>query len=136
MLQNFLKTRLNSLHDRRRGERIVGRSIMAYYWNGSVPIPHRVRDISRTGIYLFTEERWYPGTMLQLTLDFKTGTAITPAGAVPVESTRVWAKVVRFAEDGVGFEFMLVKAAERKKMADFIEKATIVGGQSDAQQDV
>ena len=133
MLQDFLKTRLNSLLDRRRGERIVDRSIVAYYWNGSVPLPHRVRDISQTGIYLFTEERWYPGTMLRLTLDFKTGAAITPGAAAPVESTRVWSKVVRFGADGVGFEFMLLKAAERKKMADLIEKATGVGEKSDAQ---
>ena len=136
MIPDFLKTRLDSLLDRRRGERIVERSVMAYYWNGSVPLPHEVRDISRTGIFLYTDERWYPGTMLQLTLDFKTGTAITPAGAVSVESTRVWSKVVWFEADGVGFEFMQVKAAERKKMAELIEKATIVGGQSDVQQDV
>ena len=135
MLPDFLKTRLDSFLERRRGERIVDKSIVAYYWNGSVPLPHRGRDISRTGIFLFTEERWYPGTMLQLTLDFKTGTAITPAAAAPVESTRVWSKVVRFEADGVGFEFMQVKAAERKKMADLIEKAIGVGGNSDAQSD-
>ena len=135
MFQDLLKTRLTSLLDRRRGVRIVDTSVVAYYWNGSVPLPHRVRDISRTGIFLFTEERWYPGTMLQLTLDFKTGTAITPAAAAPVESTRVWSKVVWFEADGVGFEFMQVKAAERKKMADLIERATGVGEKNDAQSD-
>lgn len=113
----------------------MGKSLVAYYWNGSVPVPHLVRDISRTGIFLYTDERWYPGTMLQLTLDFKTETAGRLPGAVPVESTRVWSKAVRFAADGVGFEFMLLKAAERKRMAELLEMAIGDGGNNDTQSD-
>ena len=33
----------------------------AYYWNGAAPKAHTVRDISSTGLYVVTEERWYPG---------------------------------------------------------------------------
>lgn len=135
MLPDFLKTRLDSFLERRRGERIVDTSIVAYYWNGSVPLPHRGRDSSRTGFTFIQRSGGIQGTMPQLTLDFKTGTAISPAGAVSVESTRVWSKVVRFEADRVGFDFMLLKAAERKKMADLTEKAIGDGGNNNAQSD-
>jgi hypothetical protein len=72
----------------------------AYFFTGGKPVAHGVRDISATGVYVFTEERWYPGTVLRITLtDLRQPT--------PDRSITAHAKVVRAGNDGVGLEFVL-----------------------------
>jgi hypothetical protein len=131
-LSEMLKKGLQQLQERRRSERIPALPLAAYFWDGAVPLPHVVRDISRTGVYLFTQERWYPGTMLQLTIDAKGRAATTDQAVAPEDSMVVWSKVVRYGADGVGFEFMILKARDRKKMADLIEHAKTISEKSDA----
>jgi len=58
--------------DRRTAERLPAADLSAYYWTGAAPAHHGIRDISSTGFYLVTEERWYPGTLVMMTLQ-KTG---------------------------------------------------------------
>jgi hypothetical protein len=54
--------------DPRRGIRESLPNLVAYFFTGGIPTPHAVRNISITGIYLVTHERWYKGTVLQMTL--------------------------------------------------------------------
>ena len=68
------------------------------------------RDISPSGLYLLTEGRWYPGTMVMLTLQ-KNGEIV--AGSE--QSIAVEAKVIRSGDDGVGLAFVL---PERRKGSD------------------
>lgn len=86
--------------DPRRGPRRAIPGLVAYFFTGGAPTAHEVRDISTSGIYILTGERWYAGTVLRLTLcdrhNPKTERSLT-----------VNAKVVRWAKDGVGFEFLL-----------------------------
>src|SRR6185437_10952760 len=65
-----LKAWLESLssRERRRAERQEPVHLVAYYWDGAAPAPHEVRDISSTGLYLATNQRWYPGTQVMLSL--------------------------------------------------------------------
>ena len=113
--------------------RIAGSAVVAFYWDGSVPLPHSIRDISRTGLFVTTQERWYIGTVLHLTIDAEAvRTADCPAGWV-VESMTVWAKVIRHAADGVGFEFILLKAAEQRRMVHLMETAQTLCKKHDAQ---
>ena len=53
--------------ERRRGER-KALPLAAYYWDGAAPSPRQVRDISPEGMYLLTEQRWYPNTLVTMTL--------------------------------------------------------------------
>jgi hypothetical protein len=88
--------------ERRRTGRREFPPLVAYYWDGGSPRAHDIRDISATGFYLFTEERWYPGTQVMILLQ-KPG----DAGNDPDRSITVNAKVVRFGIDGIGFSFVM-----------------------------
>jgi len=96
---------------------------VAFYWDGSVPLPHDIRNISSVGMYVNTTERWYLGTLLHLTVDVVSGSSSAGTVLRPVESMMVWSKVIRHGSDGVGFEFVLLKREDRKKMAHLVETA-------------
>lgn len=88
--------------ERRKARRRASIALVAYYWDGAQPVSHTVRDVSSSGFYLFTDHRWYLGTVLAVTLQ-RTGVETDdPARAISVN-----AKVVRAGADGVGFEFLL-----------------------------
>jgi hypothetical protein len=74
--------------------------LAAFFWTGGTPERHDVRDISSTGFYVITEERWYLGTVVRMTL---TGGDEPGAGS----SISVNATVVRWGNDGVGVQFVL-----------------------------
>lgn len=88
--------------ERRQGRRRKSLPLVAYYWDGANPIAHQVRDASPTGMFLLTEHRWYPGTVLAMTLQHTAVDAEDPQRAIAVN-----ARVVRTGDDGVGFEFIL-----------------------------
>ena len=87
--------------ERRRAKRIPSVSLVAHYWDGAAPVSHVVRDISSIGLYLLTEQQWYLGTMIRMTLQ---------RSDLPEEDKRrsiqVLVKVVRAGDDGVGCAFV------------------------------
>jgi uncharacterized membrane protein (UPF0127 family) len=88
--------------DPRRAPRVKEPGLAAYYWNGSAPTAHGVRDISSSGLYVVTEERWYPGTLVLMTLQR------TEQGDEYSERTvAVQTRAVRWGPDGVGLQFVL-----------------------------
>jgi hypothetical protein len=91
-----------SLKRRRSTERQRAPQLEAYYWNGANPVPHSVRDISATGAYIVTKERWHPGTVLTVTLQ----STDEYLDARPPRLITVRSKVVRWGIDGVGFAFV------------------------------
>lgn len=54
--------------ERRRAERRTSPSLAAYHWKGSIPRQNSVRDISATGAFLVTQDRWEPGEIIALSL--------------------------------------------------------------------
>src|SRR5580658_370001 len=74
--------------------------LAAYFFTGGDAVAHAVRDISATGMYVFTEERWYPGTVVRMTLTDRRQPTVE-------RSVTVHASVVRSGSDGVGLQFML-----------------------------
>lgn len=84
-------------NDRRRSERQPSPSLAAYYWTGGAPKEHAVRDISFKGLFLVTEERWYPGTLVMMSLQKRDN---------PGQSISIQTKAVRWDGDGVGLEFV------------------------------
>lgn len=91
--------------DRRRSARRNVHGVHAHYWNGGPPRARGVVEISGTGLFIATDERWYPGTLVTMTLQI--------AGCAeddPHRSISVQGKVVREEADGMAFEFVAPKS--------------------------
>ena len=101
----------SSSKDRRSTERYITPHLVAYYWTGAQASPHSVRDISSTGTYLVTEDRWHPGTLLMMTLQ----KPVTAADTRSSRSIRVQSKVIRSGIDGVGFAFVFPGTADHPR---------------------
>ncbi len=77
--------------------------VRAAFWTVGSPQVYEIRNLNFTGMYAVTEERWYPGTMLRVTLSLPDGEQ--PEGQ---RSITLASKVVRWGNDGVAFEFVLL----------------------------
>jgi hypothetical protein len=123
--------------NRRRAKRYASPGLVAYYWTGGAPHCYDVANISATGLYLHTKERWAPETLIQMTLQkAKNGNA--EAGSE--NSISVLSEVVRWGEDGTGFNFILKdydtqysrellpgEPLERKTVERFLKRMNLVG---------
>lgn len=97
--------------DPRKATRESLTGLSAYFFTGGTPVAHAVRDISLTGMYVITNERWYPGTMVRMTLtDRHEPTA--------ERSITLHATVMRSGDDGVGLRFVLQNPKDRRRPAD------------------
>jgi uncharacterized membrane protein (UPF0127 family) len=112
--------------DARKAPRQPAPRLSAFYWNGGTPNAHDIRDVSSTGLYLLTEDRWYPGTLILMTLQDLDG---TENGTKPVISVKV--RAVRSGNDGVGLQFVLsedsldgetVSEADKWRLKRFLER--------------
>lgn len=88
--------------DPRKAPRIKEPGLAAYYWNGAAPDAKGVKDISASGLYVVTEERWYPGTLVLMTLQTTNGSPEVVERSIAVQS-----RAVRWGPDGVGLQFVL-----------------------------
>jgi hypothetical protein len=86
----------------RRARRHKSLPLVAYYWDGGEPVAHSILDASSTGIYLQTDERWHPGTVVMMTLQRTLASTTDPERSIAVN-----ARVMRSGVDGVGLEFVL-----------------------------
>jgi hypothetical protein len=69
---------------------------------------HGIRNISFSGLYVVTEERWYPGTLVLMTLQRN------DLGEEMAErSIAVQTRAVRWGPDGVGLQFILPDEQDR-----------------------
>jgi hypothetical protein len=96
----FTNLLLGNAVDPRVAQRQLLPGLIAYFFTGGNPVAQEVRDISATGIYIVTNERWYPGTVVRVTL--------TDRDHPTADRTlTVNAKAVRWGKDGVGLEIVL-----------------------------
>jgi Flp pilus assembly protein TadG len=110
----------NPSSDKRRAPRVVEPALLVYYWDGSVPEGRRIRDISASGAYIVTPERWYIGTIVRLVLQGYKTTSKPDDGIVPSRSTSIPARVIRHGIDGIGVEFMFTNLDDQKALRDFL----------------
>jgi hypothetical protein len=111
--------------DPRKAPREQAPGLAAYYWTGGPPESHTIRDISSTGLYVVTEERWYPGTLVLMTLQ---NTAF--GDEVEERTICVHSRAIRWGKDGVGLQFVLrtdtedhaMAAADRKALDRFLQR--------------
>ena len=90
--------------DRRRAGRRYVPGMVAHYFTGGAPKPHDVADISMSGMYLLTDDRWMPGTMIQMTLQKPC------AKGERKQSMNILSRIVRRGSDGVAIEFIMPEA--------------------------
>jgi len=88
--------------NQRRAKRFPTPGVVAYYWTGGAPHSYHVGDMSATGLFLLTKERWAPGTLIQMTLQRQDGRVNNSDSSICVLS-----EVVRWGENGAGFNFIL-----------------------------
>jgi hypothetical protein len=106
-------------NDPRRAPRLPGPELVVYYWDGSTPAGRRLRDISETGAFVCTPERWYNGTIVRLILQgYKTGPH--QEGTVTTDSVCIPSRVVRHGADGVGVEFLFSSEDQQNAVRRFI----------------
>jgi hypothetical protein len=116
--------------DKRSGARKPAPGLVAHFWTGGPPKSQPVRDISATGMYVMTEERWYLGTQIRITL-----TKSLEEGPRAERSITVLATAVRWGNDGVGLEFVrtptgkprrfepkLSEGADGEQLGQFVEQ--------------
>lgn len=115
--------------DRRRSRRHSSPPLMAFYWDGGSSTPHPVPDLSHTGFFIKTADRWFPRTLVRVTLQRR---AEDPE--VSTDSITVQCRVVRTGDDGVGMAIMLAEEdqsefpatlgslATRRQLNEFFER--------------
>jgi PilZ domain-containing protein len=99
---------LPELPELRIAPREVLPGLAAYFFTDGIPEAHYVRDISRTGIYVYTTERWKPGTLVRMTLIDRCRLSVE-------RSINLYATVVRWGSDGDGLEFNIHNDNIRRK---------------------
>jgi PilZ domain len=97
--------------NQRRATRFHAPNLVAYYWTGGSSYSYHVGDISATGLFLLTKERWAPGTLIQMTLQKQDGRADYSDNSICVLS-----ELVRWGENGAGFNFVL---ADYENVSDY-----------------
>jgi hypothetical protein len=119
--------------DARKAARQPVAGVVAHFFTGGAPIAHEIRDVSVTGLYVVTAERWYPGTIIRMTL------SKPDVGQAPTErSITIQAESMRWGNDGVGLRFILaapgkaaqstahgVGAVDVRQLANFLKGAVI-----------
>lgn len=89
------------LAERRKDGRFAARSLEISYRAGSEQKRVKARDISTTGIYIFTQERWPPGTAVELTLQKR---SLLGGDARP--KVRLRTRCARLDDHGAGLTFV------------------------------
>jgi uncharacterized membrane protein (UPF0127 family) len=117
--KSWLGRLLSHSSNRRSAQRHGSPPLVAYYWDGSAPAAHAIRDISSAGFFVLTGERWYPETVVMMTLQRTDELDYAPAE----RSISVQAKVVRSGEDGVGFGFVFADAGDSRRVREFSSTA-------------
>jgi hypothetical protein len=119
----FMGWLISDPSDRRRASRHPLPGLVAYHWTGGSPVAYQIGNISKTGFFLLTEERPFPGTIILMTLQ-RTGTS----GDDPFDSIAIHARVIRWGPDGVGLELLSKDSSEHngveeehKAFADFFK---------------
>jgi hypothetical protein len=116
--------RTPSSSERRRARRQPLPGLVAYYWDGGAPEPRGIQEISSTGMYLLTDQSWYKGTLMTMTLQRTDSTDDGLERSIAVQT-----RVVRSGTDGVGLAFVFsevqnvqTNATDRKGLNKFLHR--------------
>ena len=118
-LINWLANQSDDPAELRSAPRFQEPGVVVYCWDGATPSGRQLRDISLTGAYLYTPERWYPGTVVRLLIQpgdsSPDGTDNPPPGSVSLQARVVW-----HGPDGMALQFLFQDPAERKFLEELV----------------
>ena len=103
-----------------RAPRSTKPEVLVYYWDGSAPEGRHIRDVSQSGAYIYTPERWYIGTIIRILLQGYPTTTQKDGTTAPTASTCIPARVVRHGSDGVAVEFIFQNKKEEESLRTFL----------------
>ncbi len=106
LVKRFLNCE-DPLPERRTIIRLLVQGLIAYSGDGETKKPHEVRDVSPTGVYLRTQERWKQGDVVSLVLQRKDATDEERERRVSVQL-----RVVRCDEGGIGLSWFWPEGVE------------------------
>jgi len=114
------------LQHRRRALRHMAPHLVAFYSEGGAPQPRQIRNVSDSGFYLLTDQRWGPGTLITMMLQ-----RTQESGDGSADSIAVRAKVIRVDDDGVAMAFVFSKPEDTRSVAGLIaDEAAVVDKKS------
>jgi hypothetical protein len=70
-----------------RAPRSTKPEVLVHYWDGSAPEGRHLRDISESGAYIYTPERWYIGTIIRIILQGYQTVMLEDGTTAPTAST-------------------------------------------------
>lgn len=104
-LSSWLK---NPSHESgRAAERRNVPGLIVYHITNSRQRQDEIGNISSTGVYVQTRERWFPGSLVSLTLQ-----RLGPPERNPERRATLQARVVWRGDEGIGLEFVLPKGLD------------------------
>jgi len=101
------------LPDQRWSSGKNARYLCAHYRHRGSMAANRIRDISESGLYLVTDERWPVGTRVTMTLELKNAQKSATANPILVHL-----KVTRWGPDGLALEFVSPQQDSAKMECD------------------
>lgn len=81
--------------------------LVAYHWAGGAPKACSVGNISATGMYIFTDDRWLRGSVIPMTLQ-----RVSTTGRNAEDWIAVLSRVVRSGPDGFGIAFVFSRSTK------------------------
>jgi Flp pilus assembly protein TadG len=103
-----------------RAPRRTKPEVVVHFWDGSAPEGRHIRDVSQSGAYIYTLERWYVGTIIRLILQGYPTAMRKDGTTAPTASTCIAARVVRHESDGVAVEFVFRDKEEEETLRTFL----------------
>jgi Flp pilus assembly protein TadG len=105
----------------RLAARLTKPELVVHYWGGTAAAYREIRDISDSGAYIYTSERWYPGTIIRVVFQAQRMN-IAENGARQAEaSVCIYCRVVRHGDDGVALDFMYHDKEEQRNFQAFLK---------------
>ena len=126
-LSGRLRLWLDSLAERREYRRMLI-PVVASCWTGGAGSSFAVKDVSPTGAYIVTDDKWYHGTIVNMAFQYDPAYLhVAHIGGNSGATVQMRAKVLRHGPDGVGVQFVYLNNDERLRFQSFLEGAQVKG---------
>jgi hypothetical protein len=128
-MQNFrwLKNWIRNLRNGKEPE-FVKVPLVASFWNGGVSTQYAVKKVTKTGAYIVTSDKWYPGTIITMSFQYDPYyVQVAQINGYARNSLRMRAKVTRHEPDGVAVRFVYLNDRERRAFEKFLADGTVRG---------
>ncbi len=100
-----------------RADRRPAEEFAAYWWDGAGVQEDAVRDVSSTGVFVLSRQRWERGDVVWLTLQRKGAVELLPERRMTMQG-----KAMRVVADGAGFLFVSTADAEARAWETVVER--------------